>query len=172
MATIRCAQCGQEHDLSGIEPSYWRPDAFLALEASDREARAKHTNDYCIIAPSEATDPPRCFVRGVLPVAILGESEDLGWGLWVEMHPFQFDRVWNRWNDPDQSQEPPLTCWIANQIKHYPDTRGLPCWLQLESPSQRPTIRLALGLEHPFAREVAEGVDLPRSLEWRAWHLH
>ncbi len=97
---------------------------------------------------------------------------NLSWGLWVEMHPPEFDRVWNLWDTPDQNQEPPLACWIANQIRRYPDTVGLPCSLQLESPATRPTIRLAPGLEHPFAREVSAGVDLARSLEWRAWHLH
>jgi hypothetical protein len=172
MTTIRCAECGKEHDLSEIEPTYWRPDAFLALSESERAARVKHTKDYCIIYPVDATGLPRCFVRGVLPVVIRGQSEDLAWGLWVEMRPTEFDRVWNLWDDPHQDREPPLTCWIANQIKRYPDTRGLPSSLQLESPAMRPTIRLAPGLEHPFAREVADGVDLPRSLEWRAWHLH
>jgi hypothetical protein len=172
MSTIRCAECGKEHDLSGIEPTYWRPDAFLALTEAERESRVKHTKDYCIIYPSEASGTPRCFVRGVLPVVIRGEAEDISWGLWVEMLPAQFDRVWNLWDDPDQRQEAPLACWLANQIKRYPDTVGLPGALQLESPSSRPTIRLAPGLDHPFAREVAAGVDLPRSLEWRAWHLH
>jgi hypothetical protein len=172
MTTIRCAECGREHDLSGIEPTYWRPDAFLALSQSARDTRVKHTKDYCIIYPDETSATPRCFVRGVLPVAVRGESEDLAWGLWVEMGPAQFDRVWRLWDDPQQRQEPPLACWIANRIKRYPDTVGLPSSLQLEGPATRPTIRLAPGLEHPFAREVAAGVDLPRSLEWRAWHIH
>ena len=172
MTTIRCAECGKEHDLSGIEPTYWRPDAFVALSEAEREARVKHTKDYCIIYPSEPNGTPRCFARGVLPVVIRGESNSLSWGLWVEMRPPEFDRVWNLWDTPDQNQEPPLACWIANQIKRYPDTVGLPCSLQLESPATRPTIRLAPGLEHPFAREVSGGVDLARSLEWRAWHLH
>jgi hypothetical protein len=172
MAFIRCAECGEEHDLSGLEPTYWRPDAFLALSESERDARAKHTKDYCIIYSAEASGMPRCFVRGVLPVVIRGESKNLCWGLWVEMLPAQFDRVWQLWDDPDQNQEPPLACWIANQIERYPNTLGLPSSLQLESAGGRPTIRLAPGLEHPFAREVADGVDLPRSLEWRAWHLH
>lgn len=172
MTTIRCPECGQEHDLSAIEPTYWRPDAFLALSEAERETRVKHTKDYCIIYPSDAIEGPRCFVRGVLPVAIRGQSEELAWGLWVEMAPAQFDRVWNLWDDPHQNREPPLACWLANQIKRYPDTRGLPGTLQLEGAALRPTIRLAPGLEHPFAREVAAGVDLPRSLEWRAWHLH
>lgn len=172
MTTIRCSECGEEHDLSGIEPSYWRPDAFLALSESEVESQVKQTKDYCIIYSKQAGGAPRCFVRGVLPVAIRAQSEDIRWGLWVEMHPAQFDRVWRLWDDSDQNQEPPLVCWIANRIKRYPDTLGLPGSLQLESPATRPTIRLAPGLEHPFAREAATGVDLPRSLEWRAWYLH
>jgi len=172
MTTIRCDECGAEHDLAGVEPTYGRPDAFLALSELEREARVKHSKDYCIIYPDDPGEAPRCFVRGVLPVAIHGEPEKLHWGLWVEMHPAQFDRVWRLWDDPSQSREPPLPCWIANQVKRYPDTLGLPCSLHLAGPKTRPTIRLAPGLEHPFAREVAGGVDLPRSLEWRAWHLH
>jgi hypothetical protein len=172
MTIIRCAECGREHDLSAIEPSYWRPDAFVALSETERDSRVRHTNDYCIIYAPEARGTPRCFVRGVLPVSIRGQSKNLSWGLWVEMAPAEFDRVRTLWDDPDQGQEPPLPCSLANQIKHYPDTTGLPASLQLESPSTRPTIHLVSGLEHPFAREVAAGVDLPRSLEWRGWHLH
>ena len=172
MSTIRCAECGKEHDLSGIEPSYRHPDAFLALSEAERESRVRHTKDYCIMYSAEPGGTPRCFVRGVLPVAILGQSETIGWGLWVEMRPAEFDRVWNLWEDADQSREPPLACWIANRIKRYSETIGLAASLQLENPSTRPTIRLAAGLDHPFALEAAAGVDLPRSLEWRAWHLH
>src|SRR4051794_9762041 len=105
MTTIRCAECGEEHDLSGIDPTYWRPDALLALNESERAARVKHTKDYCIIHAVDANGPPRCFVRGVLPVVIRGQSENLGWGLWVEMHPPEFDRVWNLWDDPHQNRE-------------------------------------------------------------------
>jgi hypothetical protein len=149
-----------------------RPDAFFALSETERDSRVRHTKDYCIIYPTEASGTPRCFVRGVLPVSIRGQSEHLSWGLWVEMLPAEFDRVWTLWDDPNQDQEPPLACSLANHIKHYPETVGLPGLLQLGSPSVRPTIQLVAGLDHPFAREVASGVDLPRSLEWRAWHLH
>jgi hypothetical protein len=172
MRIIRCAECGEEHDLSGIEPSYRLPDAVLPMSEADREARVRDTKDYCIIYPEPDGGAPRCFVRGLLPVVIRGQSESLRWGLWVEMGPAAFDRVWNLWDDPGQRREPPLACWVANRIKRYPSTLGLPAELQLESPSTRPTIRLAGGLDHPFAREAQEGVDLPRSLEWRAWHLH
>jgi hypothetical protein len=158
--------------LSEIEPSYWRPDAFLALGEAERAAQAKHTKDYCILYPVEPTSPPRCFIRGVLPVTIHGEPEPIGWGLWVELHPREFDRIWQLWNSPTQADEPPLPGWLANTIKRYPDTCGLPAFVHLVGPTTRPTIRLAPNLDHPFAREAAEGVDLPRSLEWRAWHLH
>lgn len=169
---MRCPECGEEHDLSGIEPTYWRPDAFLALPDAEREARVKHTKDYCIIYPDDAAGQPRCFVRGVLPVVIRGQANTISWGLWVEMRPAEFDRVWSLWDDPDQSREPPLACWVANEIKRYPGTLGLTGSLQLESPARRPVIALDLGIEHPFAREVAGGVDVARSLEWRMWHMH
>ena len=172
MSTIRCAQCGEEHDLSGVEPSYRYPDAFLALEAAERTARARETKDYCIIYPADQGAVPRCFVRGVLPVRVHGQSETIAWGLWVELRPAEFDRVWNLWEDADQRSEPPLPCRIANRIRRYPETVGLAASLQLQSPSTRPTLRLVPGLDHPFAREAVAGVDLPRSFEWRAWHLH
>ncbi len=63
MTTIRCAECGKEHDLSGIEPTYWRPDAFVALDEAERNARVKHTKNYCIIYPSKPNGTPRCFAR-------------------------------------------------------------------------------------------------------------
>jgi hypothetical protein len=88
------------------------------------------------------------------------------------MRPAEFDRVWNLWDNPDQRREPPLACRVANRINRSPATIRLAGTLRLENPSTRPTISLAPGQQHPFAWEAEEGVDLPRSLEWPAWHLH
>ena len=33
---IRCATCGEEHDLSDMEPTFARPDALIAVPVEER----------------------------------------------------------------------------------------------------------------------------------------
>jgi hypothetical protein len=68
--THRCGKCGAEHDLSGIEPIFKRPDAFFAVAATERERRIT----------SAGGKDLACFLRVVLYVPILGESRPIGRG--------------------------------------------------------------------------------------------
>ena len=171
MPTVRCSKCGQEHDLSRTEPTFRRPDAFFTVPAEERGRRVSHNDDTCLIAFKDGQGLA-CFLRTVLDVPIKSESRPIGWGLWVEVSDQVYQRVNDLWEASNQSEEPPLPCTLANEIPHYPSTRGLPGTIQLTSPTTRPSLVLASNLEHPFAVEAREGVHFERSLEWRLWSVH
>ena len=171
MTAIRCGTCGEEHDLSGIEPSFTRPDAVFAVPPDQRGRRINADNDTCLIS-SEDGQGLACFLRAVLRVPIQGAGTTIGWGLWVEVSDDTYWRVSAVWNEADQNQEPPFPCTVANEIPNYPSTRGLPGTMRLTGVRTRPSLVLAADSQHPFAVEARTGVPLERSLEWRSWAVH
>ena len=171
MTAIRCHTCGEEHDLGGIEPSFTRPDAFFAVPLDQRSRRINADNDTCLISSEDGQDLA-CFIRAVLRVPIEGAGTTIGWGLWVEVSDQTYWRVSAVWNEPDQSQEPPFPCTVANEIPNYPSTCGVPGTMRLTGVRTRPSLVLAEDSLHPFAVEARSGVLLARSLEWRSWAVH
>ena len=171
MTAIRCRTCGEEHDLSRIEPSFTRPDAFFAVPPDQRDRRINADSDTCLIS-SEDGQTLACFIRAVLRVPIQGAGATIGWGLWVEVSDQTYGHVSAVWNEPAQIQEPPFPCTVANEIPNYQSTRGLPGTMRLTGIHTRPALVLAADSQHPFAVEARTGVPLERSLEWRSWAVH
>jgi hypothetical protein len=158
----RCAKCGAEHEL--LDPTFTRPEAWLRLARELRASHARADDDTCrISAPGHET---RCFVRGVLPVAVAGHAAGLSWGVWAEVSEASFARILELWSDPDQGSEPPMPGELANRIPSYPDTLGLPLRIRLLGPTSRPEFRFEASAEHPFASECRAGVDAHRAAEW------
>jgi hypothetical protein len=168
---VRCSKCGAEHDLSGIEPAFERPDAFFDVPASERDRRVSHDDDTCLIASIDGEELT-CFLRVVLPVPIKGEARLIAWGLWVEVDAPTYQRIVELWNDENQDAETPFACALANEIPNYPSTLGLPATMSLRKPGVRPTVILAPDSDHAFAHETRTGVHFERALEWRLWSVH
>jgi hypothetical protein len=171
MSKVRCSACGREHDLSQIEPAFRRPDAYFAVPREERERRINDNDETCLITSTDGRDLA-CFVRAILKVPIRDVGTTIGWGLWVEIDHEAYWRVAAVWDDPNQSEEPPFACTVANDIPGYPSTRGLPGVIRLTGPHSRPSLTLAPDSAHPFAVETHTGVHFERALEWRAWFVH
>lgn len=170
MDRLRCSRCGEEHDLSGMEPTFDYPDAYLAVPEHERAERAYVGEDDCRIR--DADRGRRYFLRMLLPVPVRGESDDCCWGVWVEVNEDAFARATELWSDPAQSREPPFPGLLGNSLEEYPETLGLPGVVQLTGPSTRPRFTLAPELDHPLAAEQRDGVYPERVLEWLARRMH
>jgi hypothetical protein len=168
---VRCSTCGSEHDLSHIEPSFRRPDAYSAVPPEERPRRINESDEACLIVTADGQDLA-CFIRAILKIPIIDERKSIGWGLWVEVDQESYWRVASVWDDPNQSAEPPFACTVANEIPGYPSTRGLPGIIQLTGPHLRPLLTLTAESSHPFALETQVGVQFERALEWRSWFVH
>ena len=170
MDRVRCATCGEEHDLRDVEPSYNRPDAYFQVPPAERAQRASFGTDEGRIRDASDIER-RHFLRALLPIRVRGDTE-VCWGIWVEVGGWAWTRARELWNEPDQAGEPPFEGVLANSLKGYAGTLGLPGRVQLTGPTSAPQFVLDEGLDHPLAREQREGVFLERALEWVAAHVH
>lgn len=168
---MRCATCGAEHDLSELEPGFNHPDAYLVVPPEERDVRTIAGKDDCRVRDAADTER-RYFLRVLLPVPVRGEREPCCWGIWVEVSEAAFERTRERWDDPEQASEPPFAGTIANQLRGYPPTLGLPGQVQLTGPTTVPSFHLVPDLAHPLAVEQREGVHVERVLEWLSPQLH
>jgi hypothetical protein len=149
-----------------LDPTFRRPDAVAGLTRAARAARAQESDDLCVLRPEQEPAALRYFVRCVLQVQVHDRDQNAGWGLWAEVAEPDFHRVLERWSDPAQAAEPPMSALLANRVAGYPDTLGLPATLRLTGPTTRPALHLEAGLQHPFAVEVRRGVYTHRVMEW------
>ena len=160
-----CPRCGVEHDLSDMEPSYSRPDAYLAVPPTERASRTSVGKDACLVR--DAADTKRqYFLRVLLPMMVRGEDRACCWGVWVEVEEAAYARVEALWKDAAQSNEPPFLGALANSLKGYEGTMGLPGSIQLTGPTSVPVFTLAESVQHPLATEQREGVHPERVVEW------
>lgn len=168
---VRCATCGEEHELLEMEPSYAWPDAYLAIPKKERPHLTNFSKDDGRIRNADDTER-RHFLRVVLSVPINGERQDVAWGVWVEVGAAEWERAYERWDDPDQSKEPPFPARLANALTGYEGTLGLPGRVRLTGPSTAPLFELDTDVDHPLAREQREGVGPERVIEWVSAHHH
>ena len=175
MVRIPCASCGRDHDLSELEPSFDRPDAYFAVPAEHRATRTLNTAGLCAIRGTD-TEPVRCFVRVVLPVPVRGESRQFCWGIWIEVAESDFKRAGDHWDDPDQASLPPIAGALANEVPFMPDGAGPVLGLRgvarFLGPRDYPEFMLDANVEHPFAVEQREGIYPERLLEYLSPVLH
>src|SRR5262245_50063464 len=122
----RCPKCGELHDLSDMEPSYDYPDAYLAVPASERDARTFLSSglDACAVFHLEAQSAEH-YLRVLMPVPVRGDAQPCNWGVWVKVSQQDFERTMELWSSPDQDSEPPMAATLANDIVEYQPCIGL-----------------------------------------------
>ena len=160
---VRCASCGEEHELDEGEIGYDLPDDFFALSAEERKRRGRANADLC-----ELDD--RRFIRGVLPLPILGEGRTFGWGVWAEVSPDAFNRYYEIYSDPEQGNEPSFQGQLANSLPGYSETLGVPVSIQCQSATARPAFTVSS--EHLLQTEQRQGIFPERVLELMSPWLH
>jgi hypothetical protein len=171
MEKVRCAACGEEHDLLEMEPSYGRPDAYFEIPKEQREYLANFSTDDGRIRDTDDTER-RHFLRVLLSIPVRGEERDVAWGVWVEVSGSDWERAYELWDDPRQVNEPPFRATLANTLRGYEGTLGLPGRVRLTGPKTAPLFELDAGVDHPIAREQQEGVYAERVIEWVSAHHH
>jgi hypothetical protein len=171
MDTVRCTTCGEEHDMLQMEPNYAFPDAYLEVPPAEREYLTNFSNDDGRIRNADDTER-RHFLRVLLSVPIRSEQKDCAWGVWVEVGGADWERAYDLWDDPNQGAEPPFAGRLANALRGYERTIGLPGRVRLTGPNTAPLFELDASVDHSLAREQREGVYLERVVEWVSAHHH
>jgi hypothetical protein len=171
MHKIRCATCGEENDLLAMEPTYRWPDAYLDVPKKHRRFLTSFGKDDGRIRNAEDTER-RHFLRVLLSMPIRGEERDCAWGVWVEVSGADWERAYELWDDPRQGETPPFPATLANALRGYEGTLGLPGRVRLTAPGAAPLFELDPATDHPLAREQREGVYGERVVEWLSAHHH
>lgn len=154
-----CAECGREHPPEELELTFRRPDAVAALPDEERVARVRENQDLCVL------DGERFFIRALLPPPVTNRELPYNVGLWVEVSPKAFDRVYELWDDDTQADAPAFQAEIANNISLHPSALGLVASLSLTGPTTRPVIALSPA-EHPLVGEQSRGITSHRAAQY------
>ena len=152
-----CGICGKDHSGATRDFAMLRPDAFVALPKSQKEAAA-HNDDLCAF-------DGQYFVRGVLEVRVTDAGGDFGWGLWAQVSEASFRRILKLW-DADVTDVPAFAGTIANQIPglEYAGLLGKRCRVQLRNDGDRPALTL-VSASHRLAVEQRDGITAHRVAE-------
>ena len=161
---VECSYCRKQHDLEALEPSFRRPDAFLALAQQDG-IQVREAKDACAVRAADDSWR-RYFVRVLVPFAVERLVAPISWGAWVEVSAEQFERVDDLWDDPSQGDRPPFTARFANAVASYPDTLEITGVVSLTDPVHVPTFHMVTPPDHPFVTEQHNGVPISRAAEW------
>ena len=86
------------------------------------------------------------------------QSGYYGWGVWVEVQSPGFDRYVELYA-LDGRDEPPVDGLIANEVPGYEATLGLPCTVQFQTSTTRPTVNVSIATGHAIAVEQADGIS-------------
>ncbi len=161
----RCPHCGELHDelpfsYGAAAPAYW-----YAVPPTERDERAELGEEQCAI------DGQHFFVRGNIRLPISDDVEDFSWTAWVSLSPANYQRMAERWHDPDRENEPPYFGWLSTALPYYPSTLNLKTYVHTQPLGERPLIELE-PTDHPLAIEQREGITLARVREIAAVILH
>lgn len=152
---FRCAQCGQWHDELLTDIACGLPDAVFALGYLERYRRARFNPDFCTL------DETRHFIRCVLPVPFTHRDDYFGWGVWVEVDRATHDLCVQIFDTEGAAAVPPQHGVLANDLKAYRKTAGLPVRIEL-SDEHRPLVYLLPASRHALALEQRRGIDAQR----------
>ena len=133
---MKCSVCGDDHPLEQLELTFKRPDAIAALDAEERANRCKESDDLAHI------DQARWFVRGTIPLPVIGREREYRIGAWAEVDAGTFKTILDLWDDESQCEQGPLPGILANEVPGHPDSCGEPILLRLVGPETRPDLLL------------------------------
>jgi hypothetical protein len=157
---VACSVCGNVHPVELSELVFRLPDVIHALPEDERTARCDIGSDVC------ALDRERFFLRGLLPIPVLGRPNPYNAGVWAEISLDTYKRIYERWDDADQGQEPRLPGTLANSLPlQDQQTLGLAISIQLIGPKHRPQFYVEVR-GHSLYREQTQGVDEHRAIEY------
>ncbi len=153
-----CGCCGRQHDELPIHWSVEAPAYYDAVPEAERAARTRLSDDFCTV------DDQYFFIRGVIEIPILGQSEPLTWGAWASLSAASMDAVHRVWEQADRELTGPFFGWLSAVLPYEIATVGLKTMVHLRDPPFLPWLELE-PTEHPLAVEQRNGISIERAVE-------
>ena len=163
--SFTCRTCRKTH---GELPRAWGADSpvyYRLIPEAERQARCELTPDACVI------DGQQFFIRGLLEIPVLGESEPFAWIVWCSLSQKNFERSLAVWTKPGREAEPPYFGWLSTELPGYPSTLSLKTRVHTREVGRAPFIELE-PTDHPLAVEQRTGISRRRVEEIAERLLH
>lgn len=133
LASLRwkCGSCDEWHtgpclDIGFDSPFYWdnaseKGTRWSTLQSGSIEKSGKSflDEDYC------AVNDENFFVRGVIPLSVLGTAQTFCWGVWGSLSRANFEALLKADQREERVDSEPMFSWLSTRIPGYPDTLGL-----------------------------------------------
>lgn len=123
------------------------------------ESRCNYTDDYVVC------DNESYYLRCLIPLPVQNTERDYSLGVWVQVSPESFRKVWDLWDDEDQSEEPPIKGLLANSVHLNSRTKNAEVTVQLTGPTSRPTVSVQY-TDCTLYKEQRNGITIHRASEY------
>jgi hypothetical protein len=156
-----CSCCGQIFYTLCMNYAVEAPRNWFAIPEDERAARAKLSDDLCMI------DGVEHYVRGCVEIPVLDCSEPFVWGVWVSISEESLRRILDLWDAPVVENEPPRFGWLCTWLDPYPEPHEIRCHVYIRPGTLRPRIVLE-PTDYPLAVEQNTGITLARVKQFAA----
>lgn len=156
---IKCSCCDEMVPADDMELTYRLPDAIACMSQEDIDETCKCTSDYVIC------EERYFYVRCVIVLPIKESARDYAIGAWAQVSPKSFNRIWDLWDEDDQSQEPPMRGLLANSVHLNQNAEDAEIEVQLTGASSRPKIVIK-DPECTLYAEQSYGISMHRAREY------
>jgi hypothetical protein len=160
-----CRVCGERHDALPLSYSVKAPKAAIDIPAEQQDKRVVLVADQCVI------DDRDFYIRGRIPVPVIGLDEPFIWGVWAEISPRNFVRTMELWTIQGRESEPAFPGWLNSELFLFGDTLNLEVSVQTQIVGRRPHFTI-VDQDHPLAIEQRKGITLQRAQEIAEAILH
>lgn len=164
-AGFRCSICHEWHDQLPMSYSVKVPQAVAAIPEAELDSRVVFSLDQCVI------DKQSFYIRGRIPVPIIGQADAFIWGVWAKVDEPDFVRANNMWKVEGREKEPQYRGWLNTPLPLYKDTANLELRILTQIVGRRPHFELA-DITHPLALEQRNGITMERVREIAEWFIH
>jgi len=172
----KCGTCEEWHTGACLDfgfdwPYYWTKEHANDQRRSrllpnwGKQRKTFLDDDYCAI------DGEHFFVRGIIPVPIIGTAESFAWGVWGSLSREHFEELREMGDNPKRADLAPMFSWLSTKIDGYPDTLSLKMYAHIQKPPDRPRFELE-PTDHPLAREYHNGITPERVREIMISRVH
>jgi len=155
---FECSVCGKWHDTLPLSYSVKAPLAATRVQIYELEQRVVITADQCVI------DGRDFYLRGRIPVPVIGLDEPFIWGVWAEVSPKNFIRTNDLWNVVGRETEPAFPGWLDTELFLFGNTVNLEVSVQTQIVGRRPHFT-AVDQDHPLGLEQRAGITMQRVVE-------
>jgi hypothetical protein len=157
--TWTCSCCGKKQQGLPLAWHFGPPYYFASVPRSERKRRTKLTDDICIADEHH-------FIRGLVELPIVGQSESLVYNVWVSLSADSMQRTQEIWNKRGRESEPPFFGWFNSllPLSLYPSTLSLKAHVHTGPVGNAPLIELE-PTDDPLAVEQRTGITIDRLIE-------